>query len=437
MRVFFRHSIGAIVFLSLMCLLLYASAGRARRRPLPPLPKPREVHALKWKIRKPFKGHIVWHPRIHELGAIVKWPEEPPSPLKADVGKMAAVLKRACAPISAAATRRMAAPLIDSAREFGIDPFMLAALVYRQSRCRSVSNEEGYFGLTRIPFRMYKRDFSKGVYKYHVYEKKGWKPTCMKLDRYPFTTWQIRRYAPNLYFTAAFLKMWRDTGPDIDRELGSVAHRSFVSHWVWGDFVVETGAEDRILTVRRRLIQYYENGVPMAAGKMGDLEISSPLDGAPRLVTSVMGEKRGEKGLRLHRGIDIDAAANEPVRAVADGFVAQARVDLPGTVSSRTLSPEEAEAFPRSKMGPGGLFICLGHGNRTHSCYMHLNSFAVKEGDTVKAGDVIGTVGRTGLSASSAHLHFEIRMNGHVVDPIKYFGRVLLYPRNPAEQKSD
>ena len=350
---------------------------------------------------------------------------------------MAAVLRRACAPISAAATRRMAAPLIDSATESGIDPFLLAALVYRQSRCRSVSKKEGYFGLTRIPFEMYRRDFSKGFYHYHVYEKNGWKPARMKLDRYPFTTWQIRRYAPNLYFAAAFLKMWRDTGPDIDRELGAVSHRSFVSHWVWGDFVAGTGAEDRILTARRRLIQYYKDAKPMAAGKMGDLEISSPLDGAPRLVTSAMGEKRGEKGLRLHRGIDIDAAANEPVRAVADGFVAQARVDLPGNVSSRTLSPEEAEAHSRSRMGPGGLYICLGHGNRTHSCYMHLNSFTVKEGDEVKAGDVIGTVGRTGLSASSAHLHFEIRMNGEVVDPMKYFGRVLLYPQNLLESESE
>ncbi len=417
-----------IVTATLILLFVSFSSYSFKRRVLPPLPKPRDGHVIPWKLRKPWKGKPMWHPRIHELGHQIPWPKKPPSPTEINEEQFAFAIRKICLPLYMNAARKIAGPLIKRAKEFDLDPFLLAGLVYRQSRCRNKSKNPDNFGITRIPFSMYKRNFKHNLYNYFALSDGKWKKTKIRLDQYPFSTYSLRKMDANFYFASAFLKIWREVGPDIDKELKSVPHRSFISHWIWGDFIAGTGAEDRILTARRRIIQYYNNHSTKNAGKIGQLEIYSPLDGAPRLVTSPMGEIRKKTGgTRLHRGVDIDAANNEPVLAVADGFVAQSRVDLPGNKASQTLTPEEAGKFPRDKMGAGGLYICLGHGNKVHSCYMHLNSFFVKEGDTVKAGDKIGLVGRTGISASGAHLHLELRINGNPADPLIYFKNVLVH----------
>ena len=51
---------------------------------------------------------------------------------------------------------------------------------------------------------------------------------------------------------------------------------------------------------------------------------------------------------------------------------------------------------------------------------MHMNSIAVKKGDTVSAGDKIGELGNTGNS-TGPHLHFRVRVNGKGVDPEQFF----------------
>ena len=98
-----------------------------------------------------------------------------------------------------------------------------------------------------------------------------------------------------------------------------------------------------------------------------------------------------------HGAIDIAAATGTPIKATADGVVKQA-----GAVTNG-----------------GGNMVTISHGDGLASVYAHQSSIAVKEGDHVKKGDIIGYVGQSGF-ATGPHLHFGIQLNGKDVDPMKY-----------------
>jgi len=70
-------------------------------------------------------------------------------------------------------------------------------------------------------------------------------------------------------------------------------------------------------------------------------------------------------------------------------------------------------------LGGYGKVIVVRHASGLTSHYGHCDSLAVSIGQLVKPGDVLGTVGSTGLS-TGPHLHFEIRKNGKPQDPEKY-----------------
>ena len=68
-----------------------------------------------------------------------------------------------------------------------------------------------------------------------------------------------------------------------------------------------------------------------------------------------------------------------------------------------------------------GNYIQISHGNGYSTFYAHMKSTAiVKEGATVKRGQVIGYVGTTGYSTGN-HLHFELRVNGTRADALKLY----------------
>ena len=97
-----------------------------------------------------------------------------------------------------------------------------------------------------------------------------------------------------------------------------------------------------------------------------------------------------------HSGIDIPAPAGTPVHAIASGTVLWAY-----------------------KSVSAGNWVGINHGNGIVSVYMHQSGFNCKEGDYVKAGDVIGYVGSTGQSTGN-HLHLTIREDGVNVNPLNY-----------------
>ena len=222
--------------------------------------------------------------------------------------------------------------------------------------------------------------------------------------------------------------MWQDQHPAIDDVFpDSVPHRSPVAHFGWGDVVRGTGGEDRALVARRRLIdRYLDKKYPMRPTDLG-FAVTTPLEGIPRVATSGPGEDRDEGG-RAHRGLDVDATAGEPIGSIADGVVTFAGFDLPGRVSPQVVSPDELATMKRPPLGPGGLFVCIRHVPGIVSCYMHLQSYRVAVKDQVKAGQVIGNVGKSGIKSSGTHLHLEIHREGAAIDPAPIFGADFVIP---------
>lgn len=112
-------------------------------------------------------------------------------------------------------------------------------------------------------------------------------------------------------------------------------------------------------------------------------------------ITSRFGSRESIRD-HSHKGLDIAAKTGTPIKAAADGKIKYAD----------TMS------------GYGNLII-IDHGNGITTYYGHCSKLYKKEGQKVKAGDVIAAVGNTGNSTGS-HLHFEIRKNGVYVNPAKY-----------------
>jgi len=68
-----------------------------------------------------------------------------------------------------------------------------------------------------------------------------------------------------------------------------------------------------------------------------------------------------------------------------------------------------------------GNYTCIDHGGGVSTCYGHQSAIHVGVGQHVTQGQVIGLVGCTGLCFGD-HLHFEVRINGAVTNPLNYLG---------------
>lgn len=116
------------------------------------------------------------------------------------------------------------------------------------------------------------------------------------------------------------------------------------------------------------------------------------------ILTSGYGMRRDPitRGRAFHSGLDIAAAPGAPVYATADGVVARA-----------------------GRNGGLGKSVFISHGYGLSTRYGHLSEIAVKPGQKVERGDVIGHVGNTGRS-TGYHLHYEVHRDGKAVNPAAF-----------------
>lgn len=375
-------------------------------------------------------------PKGKGLVDLTRWPAEPPSPSPIDPDRLAAALPTLCGWMGPKRARNFAAWFIEQGAAHGVDPFLIAAVVFRSSRCLPHYKASFGVGLGGVHVRMHRRHVTKTSYRYYVLTDGQWTEHTHMLPA-PLHAGRLKRQSVNIATTAALLAVAKAQCPANDGVFGSVPHRHFVSHYVWGDRVRDAGAEDRILRARRRLIGYYTGTRPppdpqaIWAGSdenPGDpIVLHPPLDAAPRKVFSGLGKPRAN-GTRKHKGIDFDSSGGEPVRAVAAGKVLFAGIDWPRGKASERLPFEEARKVRSSTMGPGGLFVMIHHGQTRTSAYMHLATYSVQTGDRVEAGQQIGTVGRSGVRSSGAHLHFELRQDGKHLDPLPILAPYVYRP---------
>ncbi|MDX8467186.1 M23 family metallopeptidase [Mesorhizobium sp. VK23B] len=109
--------------------------------------------------------------------------------------------------------------------------------------------------------------------------------------------------------------------------------------------------------------------------------------------------------VRIHKGVDWAAPVGTPIMAAFDGEI----------------------SFQGDGGGYGNL-VKITHANGRETRYAHMQKFAIASGvgTKVKAGDVIGYIGTTGLS-TGPHLHFELYQNGEAIDPLGTVTTVAIY----------
>ncbi len=107
------------------------------------------------------------------------------------------------------------------------------------------------------------------------------------------------------------------------------------------------------------------------------------------------------KRVEMHQGLDMRADTGSPVYASASGIVRAA-----------------------GRQSGYGLVVIIDHENGLESRYAHAGSLNVREGDTVRRGQLIARVGSSGR-VTAPHLHYEVRQFGQPLDPVRFLAADL------------
>lgn len=144
-------------------------------------------------------------------------------------------------------------------------------------------------------------------------------------------------------------------------------------------------------------------------------ETSEGIYGGTPTSTSVTSEFTGNRCIqgvcKAHKGVDLGGHYGTSVIIATRG----------GTVTTANDGCASTGYYGCDCGGGYGNWVMIDHGDGTSSVYAHMyqGSITVKVGDHVAQGQKIGLMGSSG-SSTGAHLHFEIRINGSQVDPLKY-----------------
>ncbi len=131
-------------------------------------------------------------------------------------------------------------------------------------------------------------------------------------------------------------------------------------------------------------------------------------------ISGVFGSQRVYKGTpgNYHNGVDVARPIGTPIVAPADGVVVLA-ADRPFTLE--------------------GYLLIIDHGMGLVSTFLHNNALAVKKGDVVRQGQLIGWVGTTGRS-TGPHMHWGMRWQDKRIDPMLVAGPMPQAPAAPASR---
>lgn len=198
---------------------------------------------------------------------------------------------------------------------------------------------------------------------------------------------------------------------DLDRSVSSadtfdiiIAHRRAATGERQAGKLLYAGI-DRGGQARTQLMRWGDDGRFYEASGVGEQRngLIAPVPGA---ISSRFGMRRhpilGYR--RMHSGLDFRAGSGTPIVAVTDARVSGA-----------------------GRMGGCGNAVRLDHGGGLSTRYCHMSRVAVRGGQSVRRGQVIGYVGSTGLS-TGPHLHYEMYRNGRAVNPasVKFVTRAQL-----------
>jgi murein DD-endopeptidase MepM/ murein hydrolase activator NlpD len=167
---------------------------------------------------------------------------------------------------------------------------------------------------------------------------------------------------------------------------------------------------------RTQLMRWGKEGRFYEASGVGEQRRGLVAPVAGRAISSSYGQRRHPilGYARMHAGIDFRAGHGQPIYAVQDG-----KVQFAG------------------RHGGHGNYVKLSHGGGLGTGYSHMSRIAVRSGQQVRRGQVIGYVGSTGLS-TGPHLHYEMYKNGKTVNPnsVKFVNRAQLSGRELANFKA-
>lgn len=162
---------------------------------------------------------------------------------------------------------------------------------------------------------------------------------------------------------------------------------------------------DRAGEPKTQLMRWGEDGRFFEASGVGEQRrgLVAPVPGP---VSSNFGMRRHPiLGIRrLHAGMDFRARHGTPIASVTDGRVVSA-----------------------GRAGGCGIAVKIDHGGGLQTRYCHMSRMAVRRGQQVRRGQIIGYVGSTGLS-TGPHLHYEMYRNGRTINPagVNYVTRAVL-----------